>query len=226
MEKKKIFLTFINFLIVPLIIIGLSGDFLWLEGWVFSLWFLTLCIFTVVYLYRHDPALLEERYKMPGSEGEPGWDRYIVYGIFLLWIAWVILMPLDAQRFAWSPPFPLPVKVAGIVGLLISFVFFFRSFADNPYLSPLVRIQKERNQRVASEGVYAIVRHPMYLGAILMVLGAPLLLGSLYGLAVGIIFTFLLGIRIRKEEEMLTRELPGYQDYKKKVRYRLVPLVW
>jgi protein-S-isoprenylcysteine O-methyltransferase Ste14 len=135
-------------------------------------------------------------------------------------------MPLDAKRFKWTASFPSWLKICGGIGLLPSFFLLYRSYTDNPFVSPLVRIQAERKQRVVSTGVYGFVRHPMYLGAILMMLGVPLLLGSCWGILVGGALTLLLAARIVGEENMLTRELDGYEDYKKKVKYRLVPFVW
>ena len=122
--------------------------------------------------------------------------------------------------------FPLWLKVLGGALLAGSFFLFFRSYTDNTYLSPLVRIQGDRKQRVVSTGVYRFVRHPMYLGAILMFFGAPLLLGSLYGLPVGFALTLLLMARIRGEEALLIRDLEGYRQYTLNVRYRLFPFLW
>jgi protein-S-isoprenylcysteine O-methyltransferase Ste14 len=110
--------------------------------------------------------------------------------------------------------------------LVPSGVLFLRSFTDNPFLSPLVRIQSDRKQSVVSTGVYGFVRHPMYLGATLMFLGAPLLLGSIAGLLVGAILSLLLAGRIAGEEKLLVSELAGYDEYRKKVRYRLLPFIW
>jgi protein-S-isoprenylcysteine O-methyltransferase Ste14 len=135
-------------------------------------------------------------------------------------------MPLDAQQFGWSPVFPLWLEALGGAGLIGSFFLFFRSYTDNTFLSPLVRIQKDREQRVVSTGVYRFVRHPMYLGGILMFLGAPVLLGSFLGVLVGLALTILLMARILGEEAMLTQELEGYREYTKAVRYRLVPFLW
>ena len=109
-------------------------------------------------------------------------------------------MPLDAKRFGWSPVFPLWLKVVGVALLVGSAFLFFRSYTDNTFLSPLVRIQEDRKQQVVSTGVYGFVRHPMYLGGILMFIGAPLLLGSLYGVLVGLALTVLLMARIVGEE--------------------------
>ncbi|MGE5403238.1 MAG: methyltransferase family protein, partial [Candidatus Doudnabacteria bacterium] len=108
----------------------------------------------------------------------------------------------------------------------ISLFFLYRSFTDNPFLSPLVRIQRERNHKVVTTGVYSFVRHPMYLGAILMFIGAPLLLGSMYGIMLGALLSLFLVIRIFGEEKMLIEELEGYVDYTKKVKYRLIPFIW
>jgi protein-S-isoprenylcysteine O-methyltransferase Ste14 len=135
-------------------------------------------------------------------------------------------MPLDAKRFGWSFVFPLWLNILGVAMLAGSFFLFFRSYTDDTFLSPLVRIQEERTQRVVSTGVYGFVRHPMYLRGILVFAGAPLLLGSGYGLLIGLALTVLLIARIHREEEMLARELEGYQEYMRKLRYRLVPYLW
>lgn len=224
--EKKVIAAFLYILIFPALILVLSGDFTWPEGWVFNLWFLVLCYATILYLYRKDPALLEERYKQPGAGNQESWDRYVVYGLLVGFIIWIVIMPLDAKRFGWSPAFPLWLKAIGGAGLVGSFVLFFRSYADNTFLSPLVRIQEDREHRVVLTGVYGFVRHPMYLGAILMFVGAPLLLGSVYGVIADLALTVLLMARIVGEEAMLARDLDGYRDYMQRVRYRLFPLLW
>ena len=96
----------------------------------------------------------------------------------------------------------------------------------NTYMSTLVRIQSDRHQTVIATGPYGIVRHPLYLGCLLMMLGAPLLLGSLSGLLISVIGVVVMAVRIVGEERMLTEELDGYAAYKTKVTYRLVPLIW
>ena len=223
---KKIAFAFLYILLFPVILLVLSGDLAWTEGWIFSIWFLVLCYSTILYLYRKDPALLEERYKQPGTGNQETWDRYVVYGLVIGFIAWIVIMPLDAKRFGWSPLFPLWLKVVGGAGLTGSFFLFFRSYTDNTFLSPLVRIQEDRKQRVVSTGVYGFVRHPMYLGGILMFLGTPLLLGSSYGIIAGLALTILLMARVVGEEKMLARELEGYRAYLQNVRYRLFPYLW
>lgn len=222
----KLVFTFTYISIFPALLLFLSGDWLWIEGWIFSAWFIVLCFTTIIYLYRKDPALLAERYKKPGTAGQKGWDRYVVAGLVLGFTAWIIVMPLDAKRYGWTAYFPVWLKIAGGIGLIASFFFFFRSYADNTYVSALVRIQTERKQQVVTTGVYGFVRHPMYLGGILLFIGTPLLLGSSYGTIIGLAMLFLLAARIIGEEKMLTEGLAGYADYKKKVKYRLIPFVW
>jgi len=222
----RIIWTIFYLLIFPALIFLLSGDWVWTEGWLFNIWYLVLCLSSLIYLYRKDPALLEERYRRNNDPTQKSWDKYVLFMILIGFFLWIIIMPLDAKRFHWSPYFPIGIKLAGGVLLIIAFFFFFRAFTDNTFLSPMVRIQAERKQHVVSTGVYGIVRHPMYLGAILQFLGAPLLLGSMYGFFVGVALLLLLAGRIIGEEKMLVDKLEGYAEYRNKVRYRLFPYVW
>ena len=225
MERKVVF-TFLFILLFPALILVLSGDFTWTQGWIFCIWFILLCYSTILYLYRRDPALLAERYMKPGAANQEAWDRYVSYGIMVGFTIWIVIMPLDAKRFGWSHAFPLGLNVLGVAALTGSFLLFFRSYTDNTFLSPLVRLQEDRKQRVVSTGVYRFVRHPMYLGGILMFIGAPLLLGSYYGILLGLVLTILLMARILGEEAMLTENLEGYREYTRMVRYRLFPYLW
>lgn len=213
-------------LFFPAVTLLTAGNWRWLEGWIFSLWFVVMILFNLLYLYWKDPALLAERTKAPGSDNQKPWDRYIMYAIVFLAILWFIIMPLDAERFGWSPDFPVWLKVLGGLALLPALYLIERTPMENTYMSTAVRIQSERKQQVISTGVYGFVRHPLYLGCVLMMLGAPLLLGSLYGLLISLVGVAVLVIRIVGEEKMLAEELEGYEAYKKKVTYRLIPLLW
>jgi len=231
-ESKKmtvggfIFGSLITILIFPAVFLFASGNWLWLEGWIFSLWFDAMVLSNYIYLYQHDPALLAERSKAPGSDNQKQWDKYLLTGAYLMAFVWFIIMPLDAKRFGWSPTFPVWLKVLGGVALLPALYLIYRVTVENTFLSTLVRIQTERKQQVISTGVYGFVRHPLYLGVLLMLLGAPLLVGSIYGLIICLIAVFVLVGRIIGEEKMLVNELKGYEDYKKRVIYRLIPFVW
>jgi protein-S-isoprenylcysteine O-methyltransferase Ste14 len=221
-----IFNSLFIIILFPAIILSVSGNWLWVEGWIFSLWFDAMVLSNYVYLYLYDPALLAERSKAPGSDNQKKWDKVLLTGAYLMALAWFILMPLDAKRFGWSPVFPVWLKVFGGVVLLPAFYLIYRATVENTFLSTMVRIQTDRKQHVISTGVYGFVRHPMYLGMLLMLLGAPLMLGSIFGVIIGLIALIVLAGRIIGEEKMLVNELEGYAEYKKKVKYRLIPFIW
>jgi len=161
---KRVVFAFLYILIFPALIILLSGDFFWAEGWIFSFWFIILCYSTILYLYRKDPALLAERYQKPGAGGQEGWDRYVLYGIVIGFILWIVIMPLDAKRFGWSPAFPLWLQALGFAALIGFSFLFFRSYTDNTFLSPLVRVQKDRHQRWYRPGCTGLSGTPCTLG--------------------------------------------------------------
>ena len=135
-------------------------------------------------------------------------------------------MPLDAKRFNWSPEFPLWIKIVGTLLSILAFIVMFGALMANTFAAPVVKMQKERGQRVISTGLYGMVRHPMYSGAVLLFIGGPLLLGSVYGLAIGLLLIITIAARSLGEEEMLRRELNGYNEYMKKVKWRLIPFVF
>ena len=207
------------------LLLWLSGDWRWVEGWIFGVWWVSFMAAIVLWLHYKDPALLAERMRMPGSGGESRADMAILMGIKVCLLASLFVAALDV-RFGWTPRLPLWCEVCGGILLLGGSFPFFRAVTDNPYLSQLVRIQTERGQYLIDTGVYGIVRHPMYLGASLVFVGGPLLLGSVCGLLVGLATVGLLILRIFGEEKLLARDLDGYKEYLQKVRYRLVPHVW
>jgi protein-S-isoprenylcysteine O-methyltransferase Ste14 len=144
--------------------------------------------------------------------------------VLVLWFAWLALMGLD-RRYHWSHV-PLYAQIIGFLLLILGCYLVGLTFKANSFAAPVVKIQKEREHRVITGGPYAYVRHPMYAGALLINIGAPLLLGSWWGLVVGALFTVLIGVRAVLEERMLRAELAGYVDYANRVRYRLVPYLW
>jgi len=225
-ENNKMISQIIFILIWPVLLIFLSGNWFWVEGYVFGIWFVALSMLRIIYLHRKDPELLKERSKKPGTGNQMGMDKYIVYVIAALFLTWFVVMPLDAERYLWTVNFPVLLKLLGGILLIISFFFLYRSYTDNTFLSPLVRIQTKREHQVVSTGVYSFVRHPMYLGAILLFTGTPLLFGSKYGVLLGVLMVFLVAVRIIGEEKLLDHELEGYGDYKNKVKNRLIPYIW
>src|SRR5271166_1613652 len=207
------------------LLLWLSGDWRWVEGWIFGIWWVSFVAALYLWLRFRDPALLAERMRMPGSGGESRSDMAILFATKLCFMASLFVSALDV-RFGWTPRLPLWSEVCGGTLLLGGSFFMFRAFTDNTYLSQLVRIQTERGQHVIDTGVYGFVRHPMYLGASLVFVGGALLLGSVCGLLVALAEVLLLVLRIFGEEKLLARDLEGYQKYLEKVRYRLVPHVW
>jgi protein-S-isoprenylcysteine O-methyltransferase Ste14 len=211
----------------PALLFMLAGDARWLQGWLFAGWLLGLYAAITSWMYLKDPALLSERYRRrSGDAGVERHDRLLVWLLFLGFAAWLVLIPLDVKRFGWTPPLPLSAQVSGGMLLLLSSWWLFRAFHDNTFLSGFARVQSDRKQRVVSTGVYAVVRHPMYLGMILMFFGGPLLLGSRLALAVAGALTLVLVVRITREERLLADSLEGYEAYRQRVRFRLLPLIW
>ncbi|MFA9406075.1 MAG: hypothetical protein ACERKX_09700 [Anaerolineales bacterium] len=102
----KLLMTLLYILIFLAILLFLSGGWMWIEGWMFTAWFIALSYSAIFYLYRYDPGLLAARYKQPGSANQEGWDKYVVSGLFIGFISWIFFMPLDAKRFGWTTDFP------------------------------------------------------------------------------------------------------------------------
>jgi protein-S-isoprenylcysteine O-methyltransferase Ste14 len=210
-------------LAMALVLLLAAGDPAWPAAWAFLVEMGLLSLSVGLWLAWRDPALLAERLAWPSQEGQAPWDRRFMIGAGVAFFVWLALMGLDAGRFRWSlaPPF-----LQGVGVLLIAFSVWvgWRIFMVNSYAAPVVKIQP--GQSVITTGPYAIVRHPMYAGAIAFFVGAPLMLGSWLGLAVTPFLIWGMGARAVGEERMLRAELPGYDDYAARVRYRFVPRLW
>ena len=202
-----------------------AGNWRWMQAWVFLAIFAAGCVLFGAFLIRRDPGLLAARLGGPVQKGQPLWDRLFMLAAVIGWCAWLVFMALDAQRWHVSA---MPVWLEALGGILIAagYIAIMPVFAANSFASPTVRVQSERGQRVIDSGPYAIVRHPMYAAAMLYLIGMPLLLGSWYGLIGTALFAFGIARRAMGEEGKLQRELAGYDDYMKRVRYRLIPGVW
>jgi protein-S-isoprenylcysteine O-methyltransferase Ste14 len=206
------------------------GLFLFVPAWTLNFWqaWVYLFLFTVSaalitgYLWVKDPQLLERRVKAgPGAEKES--RQKFIQILASLAFAGLLVFPSLDYRFSWSGV-PLAGVVAGDLLVALGFCIIFNVFKENTFASATVEIAPQ--QKVISTGPYAIVRHPMYAGALLMLLGTPLALGSWWGLLPCVAITFILRWRLLQEEKFLTKSLEGYSDYCHKVRYRLVPCIW
>jgi protein-S-isoprenylcysteine O-methyltransferase Ste14 len=192
------------------------------QAWVFLAVFFGSALAITLYLMKHDPQLLERRMKAgPGAEKETSQKVIQVVAASAFFAA--ITFPAIDHRFAWSTV-PAYVAVAGDVLVALGLLVIFFVLRENSYASGVIEVDAE--QRVISTGPYALVRHPMYSGALVMFLGVPLALGSWCGLFTFIPMTFVIIWRLLDEEKFLARNLPGYREYQEQVRYRLVPLVW
>ena len=176
-------------------------------------------------MLRVDPGLLRERLKPPVQKDQPLADKLILIPILLLIFGGMGFMAADAARWRWSA-MPASVQWAGAGLLLASLLFIYWIMRTNSFAAPVVKIQKDRGQAVITTGPYAIVRHPMYFGALFYIAGTSLMLGSWWGLAAIPILALLFGIRIGIEEKTLRTGLEGYDDYARRVRWRLIPFVW
>lgn len=217
--------TTLSLIVLGAVLFGTAGDWRWPQAWVFLAEVGISSLMVSVWLYRHDPALLELRLSRPFHGDQKRWDRLFLAGAFIGFGGWMVLIALDVRRFRWShvPPW---TEVLGALLIALCMVLVWQVFRFNSFAAPQVRIQAERGQHVVTEGPYRIVRHPMYAAALLYFLGAPLLLGSWWGLVPVPLFVAGLGVRAVGEERMLRQALPGYDDYARRVRFRLVPGIW
>jgi protein-S-isoprenylcysteine O-methyltransferase Ste14 len=202
-----------------------AGDWRWPQAWAFLAEVGISSVIVTVWLGRHDPALLESRLSKPFHGDQQRWDRLFLAWAMLGFGGWLVLMALDARRFAFSH-IPLWAEGLGAVLIALCMILVWQVFRYNTFAAPQVRIQADRGQRVISDGPYKIVRHPMYAAALLYFLGSPLLLGSWWGLLPVPFFAACLGARAVGEERMLRHALPEYDDDTRSVRFRLIPGIW
>jgi protein-S-isoprenylcysteine O-methyltransferase Ste14 len=207
------------------IIFGAAGTMDYAGGWLYLGVMIAISVVFGAYAVRADPELLRERLKPPVQKEQPLADKLVLIPFLLLVFAAMGFMAADAARWRWSM-MPPSVQGAGCGLLLAAFLFISWVMHTNSFAAPVVKIQKDRDQTVITTGPYAIVRHPMYLGALFYFAGTSLVLGSWWGLATIPVLAILLGIRIGIEERTLRTGLEGYDDYARQVRWRLVPLIW
>lgn len=221
--NKKAFAGLLQLLIVLASTIFLPAWTLdYWQAWIFLAVFSASVLAITVYLMRNDPKLLERRVNAgPGAEQEK--SQNIIQALAALaFVAMFVVSALD-HRFAWStvPPY---LTALGDLLVVLGFFFVFLVFKENTFASGTIEVGAE--QRVITTGPYALVRHPMYVGALVMLAGVPLALGSLWGLLAIIPMTLVIVWRLLDEEKFLAKNLAGYSEYESKVKYRLLPLIW
>lgn len=224
MNTTKLFVNAIvkylsGFILIAALLFVLAGSLNFIKGWIFiGLLFVPMLILGI-FLFIKAPQLLEKRLSAKEKENT---QKGVVIFSFLMFVAGFVTAGLD-YRFGWSKvPFAVTI-ISGIV-LLLSYGLYARVMKENAYLSRTVEIQN--NQKVIDTGLYGIVRHPMYTATILLFLSMPLVLGSWFALILFLPYPFVIAIRIKNEEKVLEAGLPGYCEYKQKVRWRIIPFVW
>jgi protein-S-isoprenylcysteine O-methyltransferase Ste14 len=200
-----------------------AGRLDWLQAWAFTLAFGGFLTGYGLWMLRNDPGQMNERSQV--GQNTKTWDKVILTTYMVLLLTMLVLAGLDAGRFGWARA-PLALQILGWCGAAFAGFVIFRTAAVNTFLSRTVRIQDDRGQRVIDTGPYARVRHPMYLGIIVLMVSIPLLLGSLWALNPGAMIGILFIVRTALEDRTLQEELPGYPEYARRVRYRLFPWIW
>ena len=222
LTKKAVGSLLLLFFVMAALLFLPAGTIRYWQAWAYLAVFFGASFLITLYLAKNDRALLKRRLSGgPWAEKEPA-QKIIMVFTSIGFIALMVVPALDF-RFGWSTV-PLPLVVAGDVLVVIGYIIIFLVYKENTFTSATIELADD--QRVISTGPYALVRHPMYAGGMLYLLGTPLALGSWWGLVPFAAMMPFLIWRLFDEEEFLARNLTGYTEYRNKVRFRLVPEVW
>jgi len=206
-------------LVLALLILLPAGTFNYWQVYLYCGILVVPMIFVLFYFLKNDPKFLERRTRAKEKEKQ---QIHIAMLSTLIFLAGFIIPGLD-HRFGWSS---VPMNIVFLTDLIIllGYLLIFFVFRQNSYASRIIEVDEE--QKVISTGLYALVRHPMYVGVLLMYIPTPLALGSYWGLIPFALLPLSLALRILNEEKVLSENLPGYKEYCKKTRYRLIPYIW
>jgi protein-S-isoprenylcysteine O-methyltransferase Ste14 len=220
---RRMLRAFFMLLLMMAVMFILAGRLTYWQAWVYggtSVVFLLIA--SIMFVDKTD--LIKERIK-PGP-GTKWWDKIFFTLYIPLFIILFTIAALDAGRFGWTPRLPVSAYIIGYMVYVFSNSLVFWAMWTNRFFSSRVRIQTDRGHEVVQEGPYRFVRHPGYVGGIPLAVSISLVLGSLWALIPATVIIMLLIIRTHLEDNTLQRELPGYADYVKRVRYRLLPGIW
>jgi len=218
--RNTVIIRFIAAIIIIAALLFLpAGSFQYWQGWLYLGVIFVPFVFALAYFLKTDPGLLERRMRIREKEGE---QKLIVFLSSVIFFIGLLLPGLD-YRFGWSAV-PVPLVLAADVLVVLGYVLTFLTLRENSYASRI--IETEKGQKVISSGPYAYIRHPMYLGVIVMFLFTPLALGSYWAVFPFLTLPAFIALRILNEEVILLRDLPEYREYYSRVRYRLVPGIW
>jgi len=214
------------YLSIPLVLLVCGGEFGWWQAWVYSLLIVVAGIGGRIWAERRHPGLTAERQNTEKIQSAKSWDK-VLAPLMALSVSYplVIVAGLDHRR-GWSPEFPLWLIVLGFILISLGYAFGAWALVENRFFSSTVRIQTDRGHVVCDSGPYRIVRHPGYAGSILPLPGIVLALGSVWTLIPAAAALVIAVIRTALEDRTLQEELPGYQEYTRRVRYRLFPGIY
>jgi protein-S-isoprenylcysteine O-methyltransferase Ste14 len=199
-----------------------AGSLKYPQAWIYLTIFSVLVLLITLYLFVFDKHLLKSRLAA-GPIAEPTLAQKIIQSAAALAFLAIYITSGFDHRYHWSTV-PPSISFLADASCALAFVFLFNVFKQNTYLSATIEVQDQ--QEVISTGLYGIIRHPMYTGAIVLMMFTPLALGSLWGLAPSTLLTILIGVRAIDEERQLSADLSGYKEYCKKVKYRLIPYIF
>jgi len=203
-----------------------AGTLHWWRAWVFLAIFFFGSIITMAILLPNHQELIGERLKGPIQEGQPRSDKILILLFLGAFLAWGVFLPLDVFHLHLLRKPGGAVSFSGLLILFLGWWIIFLTFKENAFASAVVRHQEERQHKAIDTGPYSVVRHPMYAGAALFLVGPALWLESCAGALLAIVPVGMLALRIFIEEGLLRQKLAGYEAYTKKVRYRLIPYLW
>lgn len=214
------------YLLIPLVLLVCGGDPGWWQGWGYSVLIVVAGLGGRILSERRHPGLLAERQNLKKARDAKAWDK-ILAPLMALSVSFplVIVAGLD-HRFGWSPALPLWLIVLGFLLTAVGYAFASWALVENRFFSSVVRIQVERGHVVCDSGPYRIVRHPGYSGNLVALVGIVLALSSMWTLVPAAVALIIAVIRTSLEDQTLQDELPGYRDYVRRVRYRLIPWVY
>ena len=212
--------------IMALVLFAPARTLNWPSAWIILGLYVAGTVLGIIDLSRNGGDLLRERMKPPFQRGQPISDKIVLAVLVLGFYGMIVFAGLDVFHMHLLRAPPMHIQVLGLVMFFSGWTIAWAGLRENAFAANVVRLQKERQQTVVDTGVYRVVRHPMYSGGALVLIGLPLWLGSYAATVFAIIPIASLIIRIAIEEQLLNRELPGYSDYKDRVRSRLIPFIW
>lgn len=216
---EAIFKFILGVVLVGVLIFLPAGTLEYFNGWILmGILFIPMFIAGIIMMIKN-PQLLEKRLNAKEKLKE---QDMVVKLSGLMFIVGFVIAGLD-YRFSWFI-LPIEISIAGSVLFIISYILYAEVLRENTYLSRTIEVSE--NQKVIDTGLYGIVRHPMYSATLVLFISMPLVLGSLFSLIVFILYPLIISKRIISEEKFLEKELNGYIEYKKKVKYRLIPFIW